>query len=211
MNFTSIRDRDRAIISSLILDVDALRHACVDIDGVLCKDPTSAENDDGKNYEKFLANAEPLLRFSTPIGTLVTNRLERYRLPTETWLAKNRIQYENLVMCACRTQAERRKAGNYGKFKASVYVKEKRSPIFIESCPVQAREIARLSGKLVYCVDAGELLFASGSNTFIRSAVNNLSTRMALTRSGRVVISLLPGRLKRILKGESSANPATTA
>src|SRR3546814_16372811 len=31
-----------------------------DFDGVLCRDNTKAENDDGPRYAEFLANAEPL-------------------------------------------------------------------------------------------------------------------------------------------------------
>ncbi|TIT90581.1 MAG: phosphoribosyltransferase, partial [Mesorhizobium sp.] len=37
-----------------------LEQCCVDIDGVLCLDPTADENDDGPAYEKFLTEARPL-------------------------------------------------------------------------------------------------------------------------------------------------------
>jgi len=38
----------------------ALERACVDIDGVLCHDPTEQQNDDGAAYLAFLAGARPL-------------------------------------------------------------------------------------------------------------------------------------------------------
>ena len=57
---------------------DIIRKSCVDIDGVLCLDPTTEENDDGPLYEAFLRIA-PVLRVPTrKIGWLVTSRLERY-------------------------------------------------------------------------------------------------------------------------------------
>ena len=46
----------------------SLENCCVDIDGVLCKDPTAEDNDEGPNYERFLSNAVPLLHFTTTIG-----------------------------------------------------------------------------------------------------------------------------------------------
>ena len=37
-----------------------LPQACLDIDGVLCVDPTAEENDDGEKYRQFILNARPL-------------------------------------------------------------------------------------------------------------------------------------------------------
>jgi len=42
-----------------VFEWNALHHSnperfCVDIDGVLCRDPTEAENDDGESYLEFL-------------------------------------------------------------------------------------------------------------------------------------------------------------
>jgi uncharacterized HAD superfamily protein len=68
-----------------------LKYCCVDIDGVLCLDPTDCQNDDGAAYEKFLEEAVPMLAPTRPIGALVTSRLEKYRGLTEKWLAKHVI------------------------------------------------------------------------------------------------------------------------
>ena len=38
-----------------------LNDSCLDIDGVLCRDPSPEENDDGPRYEKFLTETNPLV------------------------------------------------------------------------------------------------------------------------------------------------------
>lgn len=121
-----------------------------DFDGVLCRDPAKAENDDGPRYAAFLANAEPLFLPTRPIGHIVTGRLERYRAPTEAWLARHGVQFESLTMMPYATKAERMAAGNRGGWKAGV-VRGLGVEMFIESCPKQAGIIARESGVPVFC------------------------------------------------------------
>lgn len=130
-----------------------ISNACVDIDGVLCKDPTAAENDDGPRYLEFLKNAAPHLRCRKEIGHLVTNRLEKYREQTEEWLRKNNIRYNELIMRDLPSQQARREANDYGKYKGGIYKNIPGSRIFIESSYSQAKEIAIHSGKPVFCVD----------------------------------------------------------
>ncbi|WP_145107646.1 phosphoribosyltransferase [Cereibacter sediminicola] len=136
-----------------------LEQACVDIDGVLCLDPTQAENDDGAAYLQFLASARPLYRPTRRIGTLVTSRLEKYRSGTEEWLAARGISYGRLVMLDLPSQAERIRLGAHGSFKAEVY-RQSDAPLFIESENRQARRIAELSGKPVLCLESHRLLTA---------------------------------------------------
>ena len=91
----------------------ALENACMDIDGVLCRDPTDEENDDGPNYLEFIryvpARAAPAFR----VGTLVTNRLDKYRQATVDWLNRNGITFGELVMMPYDTKAERLAAGRH--------------------------------------------------------------------------------------------------
>lgn len=134
-----------------------LEHACVDIDGVLCLDPTSDENDDGEGYEAFLESARPLFRPTRPIGHLVTSRLEKYRPLTEAWLKKNEIAYGHLSMLDLPSAEERRRQGAHAGFKAGVY-RRSSSVLFIESEPDQARAIAQLSGKPVLCVETQDVV-----------------------------------------------------
>ena len=58
-----------------VLHHPLLDKCCVDIDGILCLDPTHKQNDDGATYMEFLAKAHPLVIPSYTIGHLVTSRL----------------------------------------------------------------------------------------------------------------------------------------
>jgi uncharacterized HAD superfamily protein len=134
-----------------------LRDSCVDIDGVLCRDPTLVENDDGPAYREFIDTVEPLLRPGAKIGWLVTSRLEGYREQTERWLAKHGVQYGELCMLDLPSKAERQRLRAHGSFKAKVY-NSTPSKLFIESEESQAWEILEASGKPVLCVSTAELL-----------------------------------------------------
>lgn len=129
-----------------------LRKAAVDFDGVLCKDPAPDENDDGPRYERFLRDAQPLFLPSKPVGMIVTCRLEKWRPQTEEWLAKHGVKYGKLIMLDLPSKAERQKRRVHARFKSEVYLRSE-AQLFIESCPVQAVEIAKRTGKPVLCVD----------------------------------------------------------
>lgn len=134
-----------------------LQHACVDIDGVLCRDPLDEENDDGPNYARFLANALPLYRPTQRISCLVTSRLEKYRPQTAAWLHRQGIVYDKLVMLDLPSAKERRRLGVHGQFKGEIY-RESDALLFIESNHAQATEIARISGKPVLSIERQELI-----------------------------------------------------
>ena len=129
-----------------------IEDACVDIDGVLCLDPTPEENDDGPRYREFLSNARPLRIPTRTIGTLVTSRLERYRAETEAWLSEHGVSYGELRMLDLPDAATRQRLNNHAEFKSEVYA-EKDAPLFIESSRRQAVEIASRTGKPVICTD----------------------------------------------------------
>ena len=75
-----------------------LANSCMDIDGVLCLDPTDHENDDGARYERFLRFTPALMLPTSPVGWLVTSRLEKYRALTEEWLARHNVRFGELRM-----------------------------------------------------------------------------------------------------------------
>ncbi len=135
-----------------------LESACLDIDGVLCRDPTPAENDDGPRYREFLLGAEPLHLPTRPVRRLVTSRLERYRPETVEWLARHGVSYGRLDMLDLPDAATRRRLGSHASFKAAVYAGDSGAKLFIESCRRQAPEVARLSGKPVLCVETNSLV-----------------------------------------------------
>lgn len=153
-----------------------LSKSCVDIDGVLCRDPTEQENDDGERYRKFIANVEPLVIPSKIIGWLVTCRLEKYREPTEAWLRQQKVQYQHLVMMNFPNKEERIASSSHAAFKAEVY-ESLNAELFVESSVKQAQEIAKLSRKPVFCIETNQMFKGS----FIYYTFNNpLKARIKL-------------------------------
>ncbi len=133
----------------------SLSNACLDIDGVLCKDPVT--DDDGPMYREFLKTAQPLFIPTVPVKTLVSCRLEKYRELTEKWLSEHNVQYEELIMLDFPDKVARMKWGRHGEYKASCY-KKSGATLFIESSAKQAEIIARISRKPVLCVQTNKLL-----------------------------------------------------
>ncbi|MDS0294258.1 phosphoribosyltransferase family protein [Halogeometricum luteum] len=134
-----------------------LKHSCVDIDGVLCRDPTREENDDGPRYREFLQSVEPRVVPTETIGWLVTCRLEKYREETEAWLNEHGVEYENLVMMDHPSKEARQRAGNHAEYKANVY-RNTDTKLFIESSPKQAAVICERSKQPVLCYETNELM-----------------------------------------------------
>ena len=134
-----------------------LSKTCMDIDGVLCRDPSSAENDDGPEYRQFLKRADRLYLPTAPIRWLVTARLEKYRSLTEEWLTTNGVEYSELVMMDYPDMAARRAANAYGSFKAEIY-RRTGAILFVESSPALAAEIAHYSGKSVFCLETRRMI-----------------------------------------------------
>lgn len=123
---------------------------CMDIDGVICRDPTEEENDGGSRYREFMLSAEPLVIPSAPVGYLVTERLEKYRPETEEWLRRHNVAYKNLLMLDLPTDKASISSGSHAEFKARVYVRSG-ARIFIESDPQQAQRIMQIARKPVLC------------------------------------------------------------
>lgn len=132
---------------------ERIEHCAVDMDGVLCRDCTREEDDDGKNYLNFIRTAEPKFKpLKHKIGVIITSRLEKYRPETIRWLSRNGIQYNKLVMGQWDSIQERR--GKQAAYKAGAYLRSGME-LFIESSSEEAKEIARMSEKAVWCIDDG--------------------------------------------------------
>jgi len=145
-----------------------LQSACVDLDGVLCCDPTPADNDDGIRYLEFVRNAKPLFIPTAPVGHVVTCRLEKYRAETVAWLARHNVRYNRLVMMQYATAAERVKAGRHAEYKAEV-CRSANASLFIESDQRQAGEIARLANVDVFCVGTRSMVRPSEAGRAIEA------------------------------------------
>ena len=173
-------------------------NSCFDMDGVLCEDPTEEENDDGKNYLNFILNARPKFIPSYTIKTIVTSRLEKYRKPTETWLAKQGVVYEKLLMLEGHTAESRRASGVHGLFKAEEYKKEE-YVLFLESNRRQAEEIHKITDKPVYCVDTNELLQKENNNDHQTNTNNkaNVDKTVADYRKNKILVR----KFARIIRG----------
>ncbi len=138
-----------------------LEESCVDIDGVLCRDPTEEENDDGEKYCRFLSSVPPRIIPSYPLGWLVTCRLEKYRSLTEEWLRQNGIRYNRLIMMNLPDKSSRIHSQGHSQFKADVYLQTD-AKLFIESSVGQATKIAKVSGRSVFCIE-NRTMYASGT------------------------------------------------
>lgn len=140
-----------------IIHHGVLTNSCVDIDGVLCRDPSPQENDDGDKYRQFISTVNPLVVPTKTVGWLVTCRLEKYREITEKWLKKHGIRYSHLIMMNLPDKETRIALGTHADFKAKVY-KTTNAALFIESSYSQAQEIARRSGKSVFCTETWQIV-----------------------------------------------------
>jgi uncharacterized HAD superfamily protein len=163
-----------------------LKDACVDIDGVLCADPTVQQNDDGDWYKLFLKDAQPLHIPSVPVGTLVTCRLEKYRKETEDWLVRHDVKYNRLVMLDQPTAKARQQWGLHGEYKGEVY-KTSGASLFIESSLRQAVTIADTALKPVFSIEGTQMVYPS------------------IAQIGRRVLAKAPATLARRAKFAASS------
>lgn len=137
---------------------------CVDMDGVLCRDPSPQEDDDGEAYLRFLETAEPKFRPRRKIGWIVTSRLEKYRPQTEAWLKRHNVEYGELHMLDLPGK-DQRNGYLAAKHKATIY-NQTPSSLFIESALWPAQEISRLSGRCVLCTQNSQLIHPTTIQVF---------------------------------------------
>lgn len=154
--FFEIIDDDR-VFEWNIFHHSVLNNACVDIDGVLCLDPT--EDDDGEKYKTFLQTATPLFLPTCKINTLISCRLEKYRSLTENWLVHNNISYNQLKMLNLPDKTARVAWNKHGIYKGEYYKQRTDCTLFIESSSHQSKIIAEISNKPVYCVETNTMLY----------------------------------------------------
>lgn len=126
-----------------------------DIDSLLCKEPPNDK--DTEAYEAYLKDAVPMIIPTTPVGAIVTYRLEKYRDVTEAWLERNGIRYKRLVMFNAPDRVTRNRTISGGGFKGKVYAAATWARLFYESDAHQAEVISKMSGKPVFCYENGRV------------------------------------------------------
>ena len=131
--------------------------ACFDIDGVVCRDPSPEENDDGVKYREFIRTVRHRTGTIHQISRFVSSRLEKYRKDTEEWLHRSGYNFNELVLLNLPSKEERVRLGCHGSFKAEVYEKSPET-LFYESELRQALEIAQRTGKDVFCTENMSLI-----------------------------------------------------
>ena len=155
--YCEIIDGDRIFQWNMFHHRKCLMESCLDIDGVLCRDPNPEENDDSENYYKFLLTAESKFIPTVKIKTLISCRLEKYRNETMFWLKKHNIEYENLILLNLPNKEARIKWGKYGEYKANEY-KKPQYKFFIESSLKEAQIIKEKTSKPVFCIETMNLV-----------------------------------------------------
>jgi orotate phosphoribosyltransferase len=158
--YGEIVEPPRAFAWNILHHPPLLERSCVDIDGVLCLDPSAEENDDGTRYRAFLRAAQPLFLPSAPVRYIVTSRLERYRDETRQWLADNGVQYSELVMLDLPDAVTRRTLRAHATHKADFYARSD-TDLFVESDYGQAMQIAMRAGRQVFAMDRREMVYPS--------------------------------------------------
>lgn len=156
-----------------------LQFAAVDLDGVLCQDPTPADIATEEDYRRFIADARPRYVPWSRIGWIVTARLERYREETERWLKQHGIEYGELLMIDGHDEQSRDRLGLHGIHKASVYRRIDAS-LFVESDIRQAVEIAELARRPVLCIDTMQMIRPGGPR--LPDSVTDVSVTRSLSR-----------------------------
>jgi hypothetical protein len=115
----------------------------------------------------IILNAPPLFIPGSKIGTIVTSRLEKYRIQTETWLEI--ISNIMIWLCLIYPIWKPDNANNHGDHKAKAYM-AKPYVLFIESeiKPLKSTEFQKTS----LCTANFEMIFESESFMYNLKAEN---------------------------------------
>ena len=160
-------------------------HACFDIDGVVCRDPSPEENDDGERYKEFIRTARHRIGTIHRISRFVSSRLEKYRKETEEWLHRSGYEFDELMLLDLPNKEARIRLGCHGTFKADVYAKTQ-DTLFYESELRQALEIAQRTGKDVFCTENMSLISipqneeqkSAPNQSFIKKKMQNVLQKL---------------------------------
>lgn len=123
-----------------------------DIDGVLCRDFTRHEDDDGDRYLETMLSMKPTQWRSKRPLHLVTARLEKYRDPTMAWLERIGQPVASLTMGPWATRDERER-DDVAAWKATV-MEERKLFDLLDSSDYIARRVNELTGRQTIATDS---------------------------------------------------------
>jgi uncharacterized HAD superfamily protein len=129
-----------------------VKHYAFDMDGVLCRECSKEEDDEGANYKKFIAEADLKFHTDFELGAIITGRLEKYRPQTEAWLQRHGFKYRRLIMGPWKNNAQRREY-DAARWKAKEYKKSKYT-LFVESSDRESKIISLQTGRTVFCIES---------------------------------------------------------
>jgi uncharacterized HAD superfamily protein/adenine/guanine phosphoribosyltransferase-like PRPP-binding protein len=181
-----------------IMHHSIIDNSFLDLDGVLCIDPSKEVDDDGEKYIDFIKDVKPLFIPTKKINTIVTCRLEKYRDFTIEWLNKNNIKFNNLIMMNYNSKEERIRHGKHAEFKA-YYYKKSNAELFVESNLSQAIDISKISKKPVYCLENRKMIYPNMNLNiqYFGQPSNNLRIRKNITKLFK---KILPKQVIKIIK-----------
>jgi hypothetical protein len=112
-----------------------------DLDGVLCRDFTQDEDDDGVVYLSTMRSMEPThwCQAAKP-KSIITARIEQYRETTAEWLSSVGVECSSLIMGHWPSRLAR-EADDVAKWKAW-QLKRGRFRVYVESSDATAEQIA---------------------------------------------------------------------
>jgi len=151
-----------------------LHRFCVEIDGVLCRDPAEEGVDDEEAYRERIRNAKSKIVPNRRIGWLVTDRPETYHEETEAWLDEHGIEYDTLIMRDRSDAAAHRGIDDRAEYKATVY-EQTGADLFIESSEPLATEICARTNRSVYCHETAEMVRPNRIEELYRISTDYLS------------------------------------
>lgn len=128
---------------------DGVGKIAMDMDGVLCENCPHGADDNNKRYLEWIKNAKPHLIPDYEIDAIITTRRKKFRLLTEEWLKSHGIKYQELIMFPDDIP---RAFSDFVGFK-SHWIRKLKPFWYWESDWKQAKEIAKLTGKIVLCTD----------------------------------------------------------
>lgn len=138
-----------------ICNAPYIESVAFDLDGVMCRDFHADEDDDGERYLAAMESMRPTHHRPRKPIKIITARLEKYREPTEAWLARHGIPIDELVMGPWVMLAERQALGNgLWDWKARE-AKRLGVAIMVESSRVGAARIAEAAGIWTIATDDG--------------------------------------------------------